>query len=131
MSAPVAARGLGTTRCSVSVTHERVIRRKRLAAAPIRTCWRANEKGRGAATPPHNQHLAQPRRPAGLFFLEPIPALGIVPLRKTPKSFPHCGPCTLGPASAGPFLSKHLGTISPPSLAERSRMLHRQRRSQP
>jgi len=41
-------------------------------------------------------------------FVEPIPALGIVPLRKTPKSFRNVRtprkPVHLGPASAGLFL---------------------------
>jgi hypothetical protein len=44
---------------------------------------------------------------AGLFFLEPIPALGIVPLRKTPKSFRNVRTPrkarTLGPRFGGAF----------------------------
>jgi len=44
--------------------------------------------------------------PAALFiFVEPIPALGIVPLRKTPKTLiPQTNRRTLGPAPAGRFL---------------------------
>ena len=47
---------------------ERVIPQKPPAAAPIRTCWPTNVNGWGIALAPQS-HLAQPCRPAGLFFV--------------------------------------------------------------
>jgi hypothetical protein len=82
----------------------------------------------GGLLPPHGRAgphmngwgLLNPRAPRlafspvarrGFFFVEPIPAPGIVPLRKTPKTLiPQTDPRTLGPAFGGAF--SFLGTIS-------------------
>ena len=48
-------------------------------------------------------------RPAGLFFVEPIPALGIVPLRKTKD--PPSAMCSW-PPFGGAFLSENRGRLS-------------------
>ena len=63
LAIPLARRAAATACAAVQP-----IPQKRPAAAPIRTCWPTNVNGWGIALAPRS-HLAQPRRPAGLFFV--------------------------------------------------------------